>query len=87
MPNSFFAFYFAGYGFRIDDVEYLAMSDYPANKRGNEITDETVGATTVKVSDVTKMLRERFAASCLIFDTQFLRLRRNEAIHDVDAPR
>lgn len=87
VPNSFFAFYFAGYGFRIDDVEYLAMSDYPANKRGNEITDETVGATTVKVSDVTKMLRERFAASCLIFDTQFLRRRRNEAIHDVDAPR
>jgi len=71
VPNTFFAFYFTGYGFRINEVDYLAMVDHPQNKRLSEATDDAVRATTLKVSDVNRMLRERFAASCLIFETQF----------------
>ena len=77
VPNTFFAFYFTGYGFRINDVDYLAMDDHLLpNKPRKEATDDAVRATTVKVSEVTKLLRERFASSCLILETNFIALRR-----------
>lgn len=36
MPNSFFAFYFTGYGFRINDTDFLAMVDHPQTDRLEE---------------------------------------------------
>lgn len=75
-PNTFFAFYFAGSGFRIGELEYLAMVDHFENPRLPEATDEAVAATAVKVSDISRMLRDNFAAACLILDTNFLQVKK-----------
>jgi len=65
-PNTFFALYFAGEGVLLNGLEYLAMADIPI-----KADVDAKRAASVSVRDITKLLRERFAASCLIFDTQF----------------
>ena len=74
-PNTFFALYFAGDGFRLDDFEYIAMTDSPLHERASRPNDDAIRATAVKVNDMKNLLREHFAASCLIFDTHFRVLR------------
>ena len=68
--------YFAGDGFRLDEVDYLAMFLTPQQLASAAREDEALRAASVKVGDVTSLLRERFAASCLIFDTHFRVLKR-----------
>ncbi len=74
-PNTFFALYFAGDGFRLDDLDYIAMADAPPHGLARRPNDEAIRAAAVKVNDMTNLLRERFAASCLIFDTHFRTVR------------
>lgn len=74
--DTFFALYFAGDGFRLDEVDYLAMFLTPQQLASAAREDEALRAASVKVGDVTSLLRERFAASCLVFDTHFRVLKR-----------
>ncbi|MCW5665326.1 MAG: TIR domain-containing protein [Piscinibacter sp.] len=69
--NNFFVLYFAGSGVRLDGVDYLQCGDTPRNYPAAPQRAETIRASAVKVADVTALLRERYAASCLVFDTQF----------------
>ena len=51
------------------------MTDSPLHERASRLTDDAIRATAIKVNDMASRLRERFAASCLIFDTHFRALR------------
>ena len=51
------------------------MTDSPLHERASRPNDDAIRATAVKVNDMRNLLREHFAASCLIFDTHFRVLR------------
>jgi hypothetical protein len=65
--NSLVAFYFTGFGFRIGQEDYLGMSDLP----DRDIDESALLRAAVNVREVARSLRENFAASCLLLDTQF----------------
>lgn len=70
--NSFAAFYLTGFGFRFGEEDHLGMSDLP----GGGIDEAALLRATVNVREVARSLRENFAASCLILDTQFNQMKR-----------
>lgn len=69
--NMFFVLYFAGSGIRLGGFDYLQCADAPRELPKPSQRAEVLRATAVKVADVTALLRQRYAASCLVIDTQF----------------
>jgi hypothetical protein len=72
-PNSFFTFYFSGNGFRdpSDSIDYLFMDTPDRSLTSKDESRAELKKYAVEVPGLTRVLRDRFAASCLILDTNF----------------
>lgn len=65
-PNSFYLLYYAGPSFGDAGQRYLLMDDSPGTKSG--VDGAELRRTALAVDELTALLRQRFAASCLVLD-------------------
>jgi len=65
-PNSFYLLYYGGPSFRDSGQRYLALDDTPLLKSG--VDSAELRRTAVAVDELSALLRQRFAASCLVLD-------------------
>ena len=65
-PNSFYLVYYAGPSFMDSGQRYLALDDTLLNMSGVEGAE--LRRTAVAVDELSALLRQRFAASCLVMD-------------------